>query len=260
MRTDHGATRSLWKPGPRLRGWVSAALDVAWPRTTLDDDAPSAGSGWSGAAWAKVRFLEAPWCETCGAPFEHGRGDGARCLPCETEPPAFDRARAACLYDEASRELVLQFKHGDRLEHARLFAGWLSRAARELIADSDVIVPVPLHRSRLLKRRYNQAAEIARPLSRLTGLSCLPDALIRAKPGGQAGRSASGRRREVQGAFAVPPSKRPLVEGRRILLVDDVMTTGATAEACARALKRAGAAAVQVAVVARVPDPRDGAI
>lgn len=243
-----------------MRGLVGGLLDVVWPRTTLDDAAPAAGAGWSGAAWSKVRFLEAPWCETCGALFEHDRGEGARCLPCETEPPAFDRARAACLYDEASRELVLQFKHGDRLEHARLFAGWLSRAARELIVDSEAIVPVPLHRSRLLKRRYNQAAEIARPLSRLTGLPYLPDAMVRAKPGGQAGRSASGRRREVQGAFAVPEARHSLVQGRRILLVDDVMTTGATAAACARALKRAGAIAVQVAVVARVPDPRDGAI
>lgn len=260
MRGEHGVGIGRWKPGPRLRGLWDAALEVAWPRATVDDAAPSGGSGFSGTAWARVRFLEAPWCETCGAPFEHDRGEGARCLPCDAQPPAFDRARAACLYDEASRELILRFKHGDQLEHAKLFAGWLRRAGRELIEHSDVIVPVPLHPSRLLKRRYNQAAEIARPLSRLTGLPYLPDTLVRAKAGGQAGRSASGRRREVQGAFVVADARRRQVDGRRVLLVDDVMTTGATAEACARALKKAGAATVQVAVVARVPDPRDGAI
>lgn len=230
---------------------------MVWPRTTLDGSEPASGAGWSGAAWGRVTFLDAPWCHRCGTPFEHDRGTEAACPPCEARPPAFDRARAACLYDDHSRELVLQFKHADRLEHAKLFAGWLSRAGRELLAEADAVAPVPLHRGRLLKRRYNQAAEIARPLARLHAKPYLPDALVRRKAGGQAGRSAAGRRREVQGAFSVPDARRAQVEGRRILLVDDVMTTGATAEACARALKRAGAAAVDVAVVARVPDPRD---
>lgn len=229
---------------------------MVWPRTTLDGSDAAGGVGWSSAAWAQATFLDAPWCARCGLPFEHDRGPDAACPPCEARPPAFDRARAACLYDERSRELVLQFKHGDRLEHARLFTGWLSRAGRDLLADADAVAPVPLHGSRLLRRRYNQAAELARPLAKLHGKRYLPDALIRRKAGGQAGRSASGRRREVRGAFSVPDARKAQVEGRRILLVDDVMTTGATAEACARALKRAGAAAVDVVVVARVPDPR----
>lgn len=229
---------------------------MAWPRTALDG-APAAGSGYAAAAWSDIRFLEAPWCDGCGAAFDHDRGVGVRCPACEARPPRFDRLRAACAYGDASRELILQFKHGDRLEHAGLFVRWLSRVGRELIAESDCIAPVPLHPSRLLKRRYNQAAELARPLARRSGLAYLPDALVRTRQGGQAGRSASGRRREAAGAFAVPDGRRRQVEGRRVLLVDDVVTTGATADACAGALKRAGAKAVDVVVVARAPNPRD---
>lgn len=168
---------------------------------------------------------------------------------------AFSRARAACLYDEHSRELILQMKHADRTDLCGLFARWLSRSARELVEEADAIAPVPLHRLRLLRRRYNQAAEIARPLAHLAGRGYLPDALIRRRAtASQGGKVASGRRRNVQGAFVVPENRRALVAGKRILLIDDVLTTGATAEACARALKAAGAADVTLAVVAKVKD------
>jgi ComF family protein len=170
-------------------------------------------------------------------------------------PRAFAAARAACLYDEAARDPILKLKHADRPDLGALFATWIGRAARELIAEADAVAPVPLHPLRLIKRRYNQAAEIARPLARREGLTYLPDVLIRGRATeSQAGKSGSGRRRNVAGAFEVPERKRPLVEGRRILLIDDVMTTGATAEGCARALKAAGAARVDVAVVARVKE------
>jgi ComF family protein len=170
-------------------------------------------------------------------------------------PRAFAAARAACLYDDASREPILKLKHADRPDLAGLFALWIGRAARELVAEADAVAPVPLHPLRLLRRRYNQAAEIARPLARREGLAYLPDALVRRRATeSQAGKSGSGRRRNVAAAFEVPAHKRRLVEGRRILLVDDVMTTGATAEGCARALKSAGAARVDVAVVARVKE------
>jgi ComF family protein len=170
-------------------------------------------------------------------------------------PRAFAAARAACLYDEASREPILKLKHADRPDLAPLFALWISRAARELVAEADAVLPVPLHPLRLLKRRYNQAAEIARPLARREVLAYLPDALIRRRAtDSQAGKSGAGRRRNVAAAFEVPDAKRALVEGKRLLLIDDVMTTGATAEGCARALRKAGAARVDVAVVARVKE------
>ena len=187
----------------------------------------------------------------CGAPFEYDIGE--RCPACLASPRAFARARSAVIYDDASRDLILQFKHADRTDLAGLFAGWINRAADDLLAEADTVVPVPLHPSRLLSRRYNQAAEIARPLARRRGIAYLPGALVRRKASeSQAGKSASGRRRNVVGAFAVPDRAKVRIEGRRIVLIDDVLTTGATAEACARALLKAGAAAVDLATVARV--------
>ena len=170
-------------------------------------------------------------------------------------PRAFDAARAACLYDESSRDPVLKLKHADRTDLAPLFARWLSRAAAELIEEAEAIVPVPLHPLRLFSRRYNQAAEVARPLAKLAGVAYLADAVVRRRATGtQGGKSGSARKRNVAGAFHVPERRRAQVEGRRILLIDDVMTTGATAEGCARALKRAGAVRVDVAVIARVQE------
>lgn len=225
-----------------------------FPPQTLDDDGGSAQSGgFSAGRWSRIAFIDGPVCDGCGLPFEFDLGQGVRCAACEAKPRAFSRARAACLYDEASREAILQLKHADRTDLAPLFARWLSRAAYELIAEADCVAPVPLHPARLIHRRYNQAAEIARPLARMGGLAYLPDALRRVRDTqGQGGRSASGRRRNVAAAFAVPVSRARATAGRRVLLIDDVMTTGATLESCARALLAAGAARVDVAVVARV--------
>jgi ComF family protein len=249
-RLDHEALLAALKPGPRVRGLVRLAADALFPPHAFDGG-PSQGPGFSAEAWTKARFLEAPVCDGCGVPVEFNVG--ARCGACLAQPFAFARARAACLYDEVSRDLILKFKHADQPELASLFARWVGRAAAELLVDAEAVVPVPLHPSRLLRRRYNQAAEIARPLARAHDLVCLPDALVRARDtGSQGGRSGGARRRNVAGAFAVPPARRKLVKGRRILLVDDVMTTGATAQACAKALLEAGARAVDVAVVARV--------
>lgn len=228
-------------------------LDLVFPPHSLDEGPTPQSPGFSADAWSRIVFVDGPVCDGCAAPLEFALGPGIRCAACEARSPAFDRARAACLYDDASRGAILSLKHADRLDLAPLFARWLARAARELVADADLIAPVPLHPSRLLVRRYNQAAEIARPLARLTGLDYAPDLVRRIKPTPiQGGRSADGRRRNVAGAFAVPERLRPRVAGRRVLLVDDVLTTGATAEGCARALKAAGAAGVDVAVVAKV--------
>ena len=252
MSSADGAAGGRWKPPLRALG--RGLVDFAFPPHALDGGSGGQSSGLSADAWARVSFLEAPWCDGCGAPFPHPMGEGARCAACDGRTRPVSRVRAACVYDEASRDLILSFKHADRTELGKLFALWLGRAAAELLAEADAVAPVPLHPMRLLGRRYNQAAEIARPLAERAGVRYLPDALRRTRAGTQAGRSASGRRRSVQGAFAAPEHRRGDVEGRRILLVDDVMTTGATAESCARALLKAGASAVDVAVVARVPE------
>jgi ComF family protein len=231
---------------------MRGVADLVLPPRALDGDDAVQSAGLTAGAWSQVRFLEDPVCDGCGAPFEHAQAD-LRCAACLAKPRVFARARAACLYDEASRDLILKLKHADRTDLARLFTCWLSRSAADLIAEADAIVPAPLHRWRLFRRRYNQAAEIARPLAARHRLPYLPDALRRPRAhDNQAGKSASARRRNVAGAFVVPASSRSRIEGRRILLVDDVMTTGATAEACARGLLKAGAAAVDVAVIARV--------
>ena len=242
-----GAAASLAKGGARTIG------DLIFPHHALDAGSRTGSAGLSAEGWVKVAFLEAPVCDGCGLPFDYDLGAGVRCPACEARPKAFARARAACLYDEASRDLILQFKHADRTDLSRLFSLWLARAAGELLDEADAVVPVPVHPLRLIKRRYNQAAEMARPLARRAGLAYWPGALLRRRAGeSQAGKSGAGRKRNVAGAYACPPGWAAKVAGKRILLVDDVMTTGATAEACAKALAKAGAAAVDLVVVARV--------
>lgn len=242
--------KARWRPGPALSAFGRRALDLILPQTALDGSAAQSG-GIPAETWSRIVFIDEPVCDGCGMPAEYQLI--GRCPACEASPHVFGRARAACLYDEHSREPILQLKHADRTDLAPLFARWLSRAGRGLIAEADALVPVPLHRWRLLSRRYNQAAEVARRLSADTGLAYLPDALVRPRPTGtQGGRTASGRRRNVAGAFAVPEGRRRSIEGRRILLVDDVLTTGATADACARSLKAAGATEVSLLVIARV--------
>ena len=253
MSAEDGVFVTALKPGPRAKALWRGALDLVFPPQSLDGGEAAMAGGLSAATWSRIHFLDGPVCDGCGTPFEYDLG--ARCAPCLAKPRAFDAARAACLYDEVSRDPILKLKHADRLDLAPLFARWLSRAARELIDEADAIAPVPLHRARLLRRRHNQAAEIARPLARLCGAAYLPDALVRRRATDtQGGKSGSGRRRNVAGAFEVPAGRAAQVAGKRILLIDDVMTTGATAEGCARALKSAGALRVHVAVVARVKE------
>jgi len=232
-------------------------LDVILPPQALDNRqgvrASVQSTGMTADGWSRISFISAPCCDACGIPFEFDLGPASLCASCQARRPAFDHARAACLYDEHARDLVLQLKHADRTDLAGLFARWLARAAADLLPEIDMVAPVPLHPWRLLNRRYNQAAEIARPLARLSGISYRPGVLIRRRATqSQAGRSGDARRRNVAGVFATPRGQRAAVEGARILLVDDVLTTGATVEGCARALKSAGAARVDVAVIARV--------
>ena len=211
--------------------------------------------------WDRVVFLGPPQCAACGLPFAYSLGEGALCGACSRRQPVFERARAAIAYDDASRRLILAFKHGDRTDSAPAFARWLARAGGEraggnLIGAAECIVPVPLHWSRLFARRYNQAALLAGHLGKLSGVPMVPDALARQRrtpPQGRMGWAA--RRRNLAGAFAIGPRGRARIEGRRVLLIDDVLTTGATAAACARTLLRAGAGAVDVLTLARVVRP-----
>ncbi|MCG9917354.1 MAG: ComF family protein [Phenylobacterium sp.] len=253
MSLQDGLSGRVWKPGPQLKSAGRGLLDLVFPPLALDDGPRPMSAGLSAQAWMKITFIDGPVCDGCGTPFEFALGAGARCVACEARPRAFSRARAACLYDETSRDPILQFKHADRQDLAPLFARWLSRAADELVIEADAIIPVPLHRGRLFQRQFNQAAEIARGLARLRDRPYLPDALVRRRATeSQGGKSGSGRRRNVAGAFVVPEGRAYQVAGRNILLVDDVLTTGATAQGCARALLAAGAARVDLAVVARV--------
>lgn len=206
-----------------------------------------------GACWSHLRFLGAPCCAACGLPFEFDLGPDALCGACSARRPRFDRARAALVYDDASRDLILRFKHADRLEGAATFATWMARAGADLVAEADLVAPVPLHWLRLVRRRYNQAAVLANHIGGAQGKRVVPDLLLRRRATptqGHLGREA--RRRNVAGAFRVNRRHAQALAGARILLVDDVLTTGATAEACAKTLLNSGAKAVDLLVFARV--------
>lgn len=244
--------------GSALRRLGRGLLDVVLPPQCLSCGALTGGEGALCAqCWGGLTFLSAPYCAACGYPFEFGAAGGrALCGPCSRRRPVFDRARAVFAYDDASRPLIIGFKHADRTHAAPAFGQWLARAGAELTADADVIVPVPLHRWRLARRRYNQAALLALDLARRCDRPAAVDALVRVRATpSQGGLGRMGRARNVRGAFAVPDGRLPLVAGKRVLLVDDVLTTGATVESAARALLGAGAGAVDVLALARVVRP-----
>jgi ComF family protein len=210
------------------------------------------------ACFARIGFVTAPLCQRCGVPFASASQAGSGVCPtCAETPPAFREARAALRYDRHSRELILPLKHADRLELAPILAAMMARAGASLLNRAEVIVPVPLHRKRLFHRRYNQAAVLTRLLGRIAGRPDQPDGLARRHATESLDdKSPAERASAVAGAFAVRPSRLDRIKGRTVLLVDDVMTSGATANGCAQALLAAGATAVDVLVAARVPDPR----
>jgi ComF family protein len=243
-----------------LRRAAGLALDIVLPARCLACGVDVDRQGQLCApCWRAIRFLAPPCCACCGFPFAHDEGSGALCAACLARPPSFARARAVFAYDDASRGLVLAFKHGDHTHAAPAFAQWLARAGADLLAEADLLAPVPLHRWRLLARRYNQAALLSAALAGLRGLPHRPDLLQRQRWTPSQGRMKRGERwRNVAGAFRVRPRHCAMVKGRRVLLVDDVLTTGATVEACARALLRTGANAVDVLTLARVVRPLAG--
>jgi ComF family protein len=205
------------------------------------------------ACWPQLRFLERPWCAVMGTPFSHDMGEGFLSAEAIADPPPFDRARAAVAYTGVARRMAQALKYSDRPELAPWMARWMARAGAELIADAQVVVPVPLHWRRFFLRRFNQSAELGRAVAGLAGLPFAPSAVRRVKvTKQQVGLSSREREDNVRGAFAVPAEQRVAVEGRRVLVVDDVYTTGATVSALARTLKRAGAGGVDVLTFARV--------
>jgi ComF family protein len=203
--------------------------------------------------WSGLRFIERPFCERLGTPFARDHGGPLLSAAAIADPPVFGRARAAAQYDDAARALVHRLKYGDRPDLARALGTMMVRAGAELLGEADVIVPVPLHRFRLWRRRFNQAMALGRVAAGASGLPCDPFLLERTKrTTSQVGLTRAQRRENLQGAFRVPPEARPRLTGKRVLLVDDVLTTGSTANACARVLVRAGAASVDVLAFARV--------
>lgn len=243
------------------------AVLLAWalPRRCLRCGVPVASrvpqAGLCPDCWPQVSFLTPPFgtrplCQCCGVPL--GGLQSGHCTSCSRQRPRFRRARAALLYDDISKPLVLRFKQADRTEGAAVFAAWMVRAGGEVLEGADLLVPVPLHRARLLRRQFNQAALLTQAIGRQTGIPTAPTALQRLRATGtQRQRSRSERRRNLSQAIAVAPRWAARLAGKHIVVIDDVLTTGATLDACSASLLRAGAASVQALVLARVPAPDD---
>lgn len=200
-----------------------------------------------------MRFIVPPFCAIMGTPFSYDLGAGALSAEAIADPPPFDSLRSVALYDDVARRLVQGLKFGDRTELAPWMAQMMSRADQALPNTASLVVPVPLHRSRLLKRRFNQSAELARHLVKGKGGTYRPDLLVRSRATPQqVGLATRERHRNVRGAFRVRKGRSIEVRGAQIVLVDDVYTTGATMKACSRALRRAGAERINCLTFARV--------
>ena len=250
------ALQTRWRSRLRRGGreaW-QAALGLLYPPTCI---ACQAATGEPHAlcaeCWSQIRFIERPFCERLGTPFAVDLGQPLLSPAAIADPPVFQRARAVAEYDGTASLLVHRLKYNDRLELARALGGMMTRAGAELLQDSDVIVPVPLHRWRLWWRRFNQAMALAGAVSTESGVPCDPFLLARVKrTRRQVGLTKAQRQENLQGAFRVPVEAKARLKGRRVLLVDDVLTTGSTANAAARALLRGGAAKVDILAFARV--------
>jgi len=238
-----------------LRSVLHSVLDIALPRLCAACREPVEGSGLCPICWSKLSFIARPYCERLGIPFAYDPGPGILSMEAIADPPAYRRARAAVRFDEISRALVHALKYGDRLDLAPMMGRWMRHAGRELLAEADGLVAVPLHWRRLWTRRFNQSAMLATAIAAESGVP-LVGTLRRVKATAQqVGLTRTERAGNVQGAFRVPEEGRAMVAGRRLIVVDDVLTSGATVEGCARALLRAGAANVDVLIFARVVDP-----
>jgi len=249
LRGALSACRDAFAHLPRL------ALDIALPALCVSCREPVDGEGVCAACWAKLSFIAPPYCPRLGIPFVYDPGPDMLSMEAIASPPAYQRARAAVRYDDVARTLVHALKYQDRTDLAPAMGRWMARAGRELLDDADALVPVPLHWQRAWGRRYNQSGALARVIARQSDVKFASEALRRVRPTEQQiGLSRSQRASNVQGAFKVVDNRRSEIQGRRVVLVDDVLTSGATTDACARALLRAGARSVDLLVFARVVD------
>jgi len=212
--------------------------------------------------WRRLTFIGPPMCRHCGYPLPQVVADDPLCGECAVQSPIYDRARAALRYDDGSRRAILRFKHADRIDIVRTFGRLMTSAGNELFDQSDMIVPVPLHRWRLLQRGYNQSAMLAQALHRATGIATVPDLIQRtAATASQQGLSGDQRLRNITStAFRLHPWHRSKIAGKNILLIDDVLTTGATITACTRVLRAGDAQSVDVLTLARVVQDAGDAI
>jgi len=249
LRTAFGAVHDAWRHAARL------ALDIALPTLCISCREPVDGEGLCAACWTKLSFIAPPYCPRLGIPFVYDPGPGLLSMEAIAAPPAYTRARAAVRYDEVARTLVHALKYQDRTDLAPPMGRWMARAGRELLAEADMLVPVPLHWRRGWSRRYNQSGALAHAIQGGSGVKLRGDVLRRIRATEQqVGLSRPQRASNVQGAFKVADEAQSEVKGRRVIVIDDVLTSGATVDACARALLRAKAAQVDVLVFARVVD------
>lgn len=207
------------------------------------------------SCWSGIRFIEQPYCSVLGTPFSHDLGPGIISAAAIANPPEFDRLRAAAFYSGSVRNLVQALKYRDKTHLAVMMARWMLRAEDGMIQDCDGIIAIPLHRNRRVQRRFNQSAELGRALAKLTGKPFLPGLLLRTHATKQqVGLTRNAREDNVRGAFSIQKRHQDKIFGRKIVLIDDVYTTGATVSATAKVLKRAGASEVSVLTFARALD------
>jgi ComF family protein len=259
MRTSTDATPDHPSLGRKLARALRSALgglaDFALPPLCASCRDPVTDTGLCPACWSRLSFIAPPYCARLGIPFAYDPGPGVLSMQAIADPPSYQRARSAVRYDDVARDAIRALKYSDRLDLAPMMGRWMANAAGELLAEADALVPVPLHWRRLWARRFNQSAALADSISAVSGVPVSHAALKRVKATAQqVGLSKTERASNVQGAFRVPPDRKGEVASRRLILVDDVLTSGATMEACARALLRGGAANVDVLVFARVVD------
>lgn len=250
-----GTAPGRWKH--KLASLATAIVGIGLPPLCPNCREPLAQArGLCPECWSRLSFISRPYCDRLGVPFPYDQGAGMLSLEAIANPPAYQRARAVVCYDDAASKLVHALKYADRLDLAPMLGAWMARAGAELLDGADALVPVPLHWRRLWARRFNQSTALAKAIGRERGIPVLYDVLKRPRPTPQqVGLTRNERLLNVQGAFRVDRTRRSDIAGRRLILVDDVLTSGATCDACARVLRRAGAGNVDVLVLARVVEP-----